>query len=117
MIRAALVACLALFVSSAFAEEKPLAVPALPKPAKVDGELKDLAKALVLPKVTGDTPLELRVGYAKTTLYVAAKISDENVLPGDQLTVSLFFPGSGVSAHGNAFRFGPDGKRATTDPL
>ncbi len=104
--------------SAALADERaPVKVPALPKAPAIDGQLKDLARGVALDTHAAAGVLDGKVAVVKSTLYLGVTVTDAELAPGSQLTVSLHFPGAGATAHGYTFRFGPDGKRAPTDPL
>jgi hypothetical protein len=108
---------LALAASPAQAQERPSkAVPALAKAPKLDGNLKDFGSALSLrppASVEATASFTARVASRKETLYVAVEATDDQLIAGDLVTVSLFFPGAGPTATGNTFRFAFDGKRAS----
>lgn len=118
--------CLALLSLPAVAEDaapeqekqRPTAaIATLRRAPKLDGRLKDLAAGTALfPKGTLDG-VEARVGLHRSTLYLGVQVPDAKVTSGDQVTVTLFFSGAGVAAHGHTFRFGSDGERASIDPL
>jgi hypothetical protein len=104
------------------APEKPIKpLPSLGKEPKLDGVLKDLAPAqdFKMPPsaITATSALSMKAAFRKDTLYLGVKITDDKVTPGDELTVSIFFPGAGTTAKGHAFRFGSDGVRAPDPAL
>src|SRR4051812_21742465 len=90
-------------------------LPSLSKEPKVDGVLKDLAPAqdIKMPSgaITASSALSLKAAFRKDTLYLGVKVTDDKLTPGDELTVSIYFPGAGTTAKGHAFRFGADGVR------
>ncbi|WP_434387939.1 hypothetical protein [Melittangium boletus] len=101
------------------AEPKPRpirAIPALAREVKLDGKLKDFPATLTLkPPASLDASASFtaRVGWRKDTLFLAVETTDDQLLSGDLLTLTLFFPDAGVAATGNTFRFAFDGKRAS----
>lgn len=88
-------------------------IPALPKAPNLDGTVaKEFARALALKKVQqGTASFVTRVGYWKSTVYLAVEITDDVVDAGDALEVMLHFPGAGTTAEGHRLRFAFDGKR------
>lgn len=97
--------------------EKPLrSLPSLQREPTLDGALKDLRPAtdFKLPATasSGSSALGLKAAFRKDTLWVGVNVTDDKVTPNDELTVTLFFPGAGVTARGHAYKFGPDGPRA-----
>jgi hypothetical protein len=97
-------------------ERSAKAVPALAKAPKLDGTLKDFAPSVSFrpPASTEATAsFTARVAWRKDTLYVGIEATDDQLLAGDAVTLTLFFPGAGVAATGNTFRFAFDGKRAS----
>jgi len=115
---AALALGCALAAVPAFAQERPAKpLPALPRPPKLDGDLKDL-KGLALPAASaGDVSVAAQVAYAQDMLYVGATVTDPKVQPNDVLDLTLFFPGAGPTARGHAFRFSADGQRSPDPEL
>jgi hypothetical protein len=116
--RASLVSlCLLLTAASAQAQERPTkVVPALAKAPKLDGVLKDFSSSLTIrppASVDASASFTARVAWRKETLYVGLDATDDQLLAGDLITVTLFFPGGGPTATGNSFRFAFDGKRAS----
>ncbi len=109
--------CLLLAASAAQAQERPSkAVPALAKAPKLDGVLKDFSSPLTLrppASVEASASFTARVAWRKETLYVGLEATDDQLLAGDLVTVTLFFPGAGPTATGNSFHFAFDGKRAS----
>jgi hypothetical protein len=103
--------------AGASAQERPSkAIPALARAPKLDGVLKDLASPLTIrppASASASASLTARVAWRQTTLYVGVEATDDQLLAGDLLTLTLFFPGAGPTATGNTFRFGFDGKRAS----
>jgi hypothetical protein len=98
------------------APERPIKpLPTLAKEPKLDGNLKDLAPAqdfkMPATALSASSALSLKAAFRKDSLFLGVKITDDKVTPGDELTVSLFFPGSGTTAKGHAFRFGSEGVR------
>jgi hypothetical protein len=110
--------CLLLVPALAPAQEQrpSKAAPAIAKALKLDGNFKDFAPALtVRPPATTDASASFttRVAWRKETLYVGVEATDDQLLSGDLVTVTLFFPGAGPTAIGHTFRFAFDGKRAS----
>jgi hypothetical protein len=98
------------------AERSARAVPALPKPPSVQKGLAGLASPLVLkptPPAGATASFTAKVGYRKDTLYVGVEATDDQLVAADLLTLSLFFPGAGMTATGYTWRFAFDGKRAS----
>ena len=95
------------------AQDRPArAVPALPRPPKLDGELKDFRGGLSLKKAQGDTAsIVPMVAFSRDVLLLAVTLTDDDLQPNDTLDVTLFFPGAGTTAQGHAFRFSADGQR------
>lgn len=89
-------------------------VPALRKAPKVDGALKDL-KGGVTVAPPDSKVWTAKVGYRRDTLYVGVEAQDDQVMNGDLLELSLFFPGAGTTATGHTWRFAIDGLRPS-DP-
>jgi hypothetical protein len=92
------------------------AVPSLPKAPKLDGDLKDFPGTLTLkPPASLDASASFtaRAGWRKDVLYVGVEATDDQLLAGDVLTLTLFFPDAGATASGHVFRFAFDGKRAS----
>lgn len=116
--RAALsLTCLLLAAAPAQAQERPnKAVPTLAKAPKLDGVFKDFASPLVIrppASVDASASFTARVAWRKETLYVGLEATDDQLLAGDLITVTLFFPGAGTTATGTSYRFAFDGKRAS----
>jgi hypothetical protein len=57
--------------------------------------------------------LAVKAAFRKDTLYVGVHVTDDKTVATDEVTITLFFPGSGVTARGYAFKFGFDGLRAS----
>ncbi len=115
---AALSFCLMLCVPAvaASADRSARAVPALSKPPSFQGGLSGLASPLVLkpaPAAGASASFTAKVGYRKDMLYVGVEATDDQLLAADLLTLSLFFPGAGVTATGYTWRFAFDGQRAS----
>jgi len=114
---ALLLTCLLLAAAPAQAQERPSkAVPALAKAPNLDGSFKDFSSPLTLrppAAVDASASFTARVGWRKETLYVGLEATDDQLLAGDLVTLTLFFPGAGPTATGNTFRFAFDGKRAS----
>lgn len=86
------------------------------KAVKVDSNLKDLkAGTAISPSTLG--AWSGRVAFRKDTLYVGVATTDDKVLNGDILEISLFFPAAGTTARGHMWRFGPDGLRRPEEGL
>ncbi|WP_224365771.1 hypothetical protein [Hyalangium versicolor] len=109
--------CLLLAPALSQAQERPSkAVPALAKAPKLDGNLKDFAPSVTFrPPASTDATASFtaRVAWRKDTLYVGVEATDDQLIAGDLITLTLFFPGAGPTAIGNTFRFAFDGKRAS----
>jgi hypothetical protein len=109
--------CLLLAPALSQAQERPSkAVPALAKAPKLDGNFKDFApSATFRPPASTDASASFtaRVAWRKDTLYVGVEATDDQLIAGDLITLTLFFPGAGPTAIGNTFRFAFDGKRAS----
>lgn len=109
--------CLLLAPVAGSAQERPSkAVPTLAKAPKLDGALKDFASPLTLrppAAVSASASFTGRVAWRKDTLYVGVEATDDQLVAGDSVTLTLFFPGAGPTAIGNTFRFAFDGKRAS----
>ena len=89
-------------------------VPQLPRAPKPDGQLQDFPATLTLKPTAppgASASFTARVGWYKDTLYVGVEAQDGQLLAGDALTLTLFFPGAGPIALGHVFRFGPTGKQ------
>lgn len=114
---ALLLPCLLLAATPALAQERPSKpVPPLAKAPKLDGVFKDFTSPLTLrppASVNASASFTARVAWRKETLYVGLEATDDQLLAGDLITLTLFFPGAGVTATGNSFRFAFDGKRAS----
>jgi hypothetical protein len=114
---ALLLTCLLLAAAPAQAQERPSkAVPTLAKAPKLDGVFKDFSSPLTIrppASVDASASFTARVAWRKETLYVGLEATDDQLLAGDLVTVTLFFPGAGTTATGNSFRFAFDGKRAS----
>lgn len=114
---ALLLPCLLLAAAPALAQERPSkAVPTLAKAPKLDGVFKDFASPLTIrppASVNATASFTARVAWRKETLYVGLEATDDQLLAGDLITLTLFFPGAGVTATGNSFRFAFDGQRAS----
>lgn len=96
--------------------EKPIKpLPALGREPKIDGELKDLAPAQTfkMPESASGSSsgLGLKAAFRKDTLYVGITVTDDKLLGGDQLDLTLYFPESGTTSKGVVYRFGNDGLR------
>ncbi len=97
--------------------EKPIKpLPLLTKEPKLDGELKDLTQSVdfKMPEAAegSSASLKVRAAFRRDTLYLGLTVSDDVVLPNDQLEVTLYFPDSGTTSRGYVYRFGRDGARA-----
>jgi hypothetical protein len=90
-------------------------LPTLAKEPKLDGVLKDLSPAqdIKMPAsaISTTSALAMKAAFRKDSLYLGIKVTDDKVTPGDELVVSIFFPGAGTTAKGHAFRFGAEGMR------
>ncbi len=97
-------------------ERSSKAVPALAKAPKLDGNFKDFAPSVTFrPPASTDVSASFtaRAAWRKDTLYVGVEATDDHLIAGDLVTLTLFFPGAGPTATGNTFRFAFDGKRAS----
>ncbi|MFL5349804.1 MAG: hypothetical protein ACJ8AT_33930 [Hyalangium sp.] len=97
-------------------ERSSKAVPALAKAPKLDGSFKDFAPSVTIrPPASADASASFtaRAAWRKDTLYVGVEATDDQLIAGDAVTLTLFFPGAGTTATGNTFRFAFDGKRAS----
>jgi hypothetical protein len=114
---ALLLCCLLLTAASAQAQERASkAVPTLAKAPKLDGAFKDFSSSLTIrppASVDASASFTARAAWRKETLYVGIEATDDQLLAGDLVTLTLFFPGAGPIATGNSFRFAFDGKRAS----
>ncbi len=94
----------------------PPPMPTLAKEPVLDGDLKDFAPALELkmpPPPKGATAtLKARAGFKKDTLYVAADVTDDTVIPDDVVDIMVYFPESGTTSRGFVYRFNKDGLTA-----
>jgi hypothetical protein len=94
--------------------EKPIKpLPVLGREPSVDGELKDLAGATDFKMPPGargaSAELKVRAAFKKDTVYVGVTVKDDVVTDGDHLDLTLYFPGSGTTSKGVAYRFGKSG--------
>jgi hypothetical protein len=108
----------ALATAPAAPAERPIKpLPTLAKDPKLDGVLKDLSPAtdLKMPPsaITPSAALSVKAAFRKDTLWVGVHVTDDKVTAGDEVTITLFFPGAGVTARGYSYKFGVDGMRAT----
>ncbi len=97
--------------------EKPIKpLPVLAKEPKLDGDLKDLTPSADLKMPDGATgssaKLSLKAAFRKDTLYLGLTIADDVVIAADQTEITLYFPGTGPTSRGFAYRFGIEGTRA-----
>ncbi|AKF80093.1 hypothetical protein SAMN05443572_1011474 [Myxococcus fulvus] len=89
-------------------------VPNMAKPPKLQGGLKGFASPLTLKStdVSGaSASFTAKVGFRKDTLYVGVDAKDDQLLAGDTVTLSIYFPDTGPLTTGYTWRFGFDGKR------
>lgn len=105
---------LALAPLSASAQEPPTRpVPALPGRApKVDGNLRDFGAGAPLKSAPADgasASFTGKVAWRQGTLYVAVDLKDKTVTAEDDLSLTLFFPGSGPTSTGYTWHIGPEG--------
>ncbi|AGC42843.1 hypothetical protein MYSTI_01495 [Myxococcus stipitatus DSM 14675] len=106
-------------IASAQEEEAPRPsrpVPSMSKPPRFQGGLKGFTSPLALKSL--DAPgssasFNAKVGFRKDTLYVGVDAKDDQLLAGDVLSVSVYFPDTGPLTTGYTWRFGFDGKRAS----
>lgn len=97
--------------------ERPIRpLPALAREPKLDGALKDLQPAtdFKMPPtaISQGAAIGLKAAFRKDTLYVGLNVTDDKLTAHDEVTVTLFFPGAGVTARGYSYKFGFDGPRA-----
>ncbi|MBL8954143.1 MAG: hypothetical protein JNK82_25425 [Myxococcaceae bacterium] len=92
-------------------------LPFLGKDPKLDGVLKDLAPAvdfkMPATAIAQSSALAVKAAFRRDTVWVGVQVTDDKVMATDEVTVTVFFPGSGVTAHGYTYKFGFDGKRAS----
>jgi hypothetical protein len=94
--------------------EKPIPpLPTLAKEPTLDGVLKDLTPSLDV-KLSASAKgasatLAMKAAFRKDTLYVGVTVTDDVVLPGDAVDVSLYFPDSGTTSKGVVYRFNEAG--------
>ena len=107
---------LAATASPASPPERPIRpLPSAAKEPKLEGALKDLAPAqdFKMPggAISQGGALSLKATFRKDTLWIGVQVTDDKLTPADELTVTLFFPGAGVTARGYSYKFGSDGPR------
>ena len=92
-------------------------LPFLNKEPKLDGALKDLSPSVdfKMPStaIAQSSALAVKAAFRKDTVWVGVQVTDDKVLATDEVTLTVFFPGAGVTAHGYTYKFGADGKRAS----
>lgn len=98
--------------------EKPIrALPSMGREPKLDGALKDLSPAtdfkMPASAINPSSALAVKASFRKDTVWVGVQVTDDKVMATDEVTVTLFFPGAGVTARGYVYKFGFDGKRAS----
>jgi hypothetical protein len=112
MLTHALALCL---LSAAPADKTIKPLPTLAKELKVDGDLKDFTPAtdFKMPEAAhqGSAQLAVKAAFRKDTLFVAVTVTDDKVIPGDELSVSIYFPDSGMTSRGLVYTFGAEGVR------
>lgn len=96
--------------------EKPLRpLPVVAKEPKLDGVFKDLNPSvdfkMPASAISASAALAVKATFRKDTLYLGIHVTDDKTVPADELTLTLFFPGAGVTARGYAYRFGVEGMR------
>lgn len=112
-----LVLILCVAATSPGSPERPIRpLPTLGKDPKLDGVFKDLSPAtdLKMPAtaISQSSALSVKAAFRKDTLYVGVHVTDDKPLATDEVVITLFFPGSGITARGYAYKFGFDGQRA-----
>jgi hypothetical protein len=109
-----------LLATSAFAQDaaprpsKP--VPTIKKAPMPEKGLKDFGSPLVLKPLSTEgatANFSARVGWRKDTLFVGVEATDNQLLAGDIITMTLQFPDAGPTATGYTYRFAFDGKRTS----
>ncbi|RKH43420.1 hypothetical protein [Corallococcus sicarius] len=117
---ALLTLCLLLASSAPLAQEdaprpsRP--VPVLKKAPRPEGGLKDFGSPLVLKPLSTEgatANFSARVGWRKDTLFVGVEATDNQLLAGDLITLTLSFPDAGPTATGYTYRFAFDGQRTS----
>ncbi|MBU8894301.1 hypothetical protein DRW03_11790 [Corallococcus sp. H22C18031201] len=91
-------------------------VPTLKKAPRLEAGLKDFVPPLVIkpePAPGASANFTAKVGWRKDMLFVGVEATDDQLLAGDVLNLTLFFPGAGTTATGYTYRFAFDGKRAS----
>ncbi|RKG73667.1 hypothetical protein [Corallococcus terminator] len=91
-------------------------VPVLKKAPQPEKGLKDFGSPMVLKPLTveGATAnFSARVGWRKDTLFVGVEATDNQLLAGDLITLTLSFPDAGPTATGYTYRFAFDGQRTS----
>lgn len=87
-------------------------VPSVPKDPRIDGQLGDLRKGFNFAPTDGPKDAWTgRVAYRKDTLFLGVDVTDDKVLNGDIVSVSIYFPEAGLTARGYEWRFAVDGLR------
>lgn len=84
---------------------------ALSRAPKLDGNLKEHARASPLNASGADAKFTARVTQLKDTVFFAIDVEDDAVQPTEFVSGSLYFPDAGATARGYLFRFGPEGTR------
>lgn len=96
-------------------EKQVKALPTLARDLKIDGDLKDFAPAadFKMPEsATGSSAaLKVKAAFRKDTLFVGVTVQDDAIDKDDLLSVTLYFPESGVTSRGFVYQFGHDGVR------
>ncbi len=98
--------------------ERPIRpLPTIAKEPKLDGALKDLAPAtdfkMPASAISQSSALAVKAAFRKDTVWLGVQVTDDKVMATDEVTVTVFFPGAGVTARGYTYKFGFDGKRAS----
>lgn len=119
-----LTTCIAAVLAAAPAppSEKPIkALPTLGRDPKIDGELKDLSPAQDFKSpesaAGGSARVSFKAAFKKDTLYFGVTVTDDKLMAGDALDVTLFFPGSGTTSRGVVYRFTGAGVAETPSEL
>lgn len=110
-------ACLAsvLAASPAKAQKLPQALLGLKSDPQIDGDLKEYAVAqpfkVPASAIGKSSRLSLKAAFRQSTVYVAVTVTDDKLVPEDQLDLTLYFPNSGTTSKGVVYRFGIEGLR------
>ncbi len=86
--------------------------------APIENPVKPLSSTwsgLKMPSGAGGLSLKAKVSEKRDALVLAGTIIDLSPNSSDELEVMLYFPGSGTTSRGYAYRFRPEGMRAASD--